>query len=266
MRSEFLKTYLTFDGTTLQVDDLNMVNKKAFTLAEVLITLGIIGIVAALTMPSLIANYKKQEYVTQLKKAVSTIEQGFRKRMADIECTDLNCGGIQEFMYPDYFESEIKKNFEIVSACPAKPECMPRDKSGNLLKYKNLGEGYAAKGLKDYSIFILKSGAIIGLQDTFCAPVKTTKAAGFDYNCAFVLIDVNGLKSPNQFGRDVFYFLLNEMGLLVPMYGEQWSLSDSGTTTGNWRNNKDYCDTPRKTSSGLGCAARLIENGWKMDY
>lgn len=60
MRSEFLKTYLTFDGTTLQVDDLNMVNKKAFTLAEVLITLGIIGIVAALTMPSLIANYKKQ--------------------------------------------------------------------------------------------------------------------------------------------------------------------------------------------------------------
>ena len=56
------------------------------------------------------------------------------------------------------------------------------------------------------------------------------------------------------------------MGLLVPMYGEQWSLSDSGTTTCNWRNNKDYCDTPRKTSSGLGCAARLIENGWKMDY
>ena len=37
----------------------------AFTLAEVLITLGIIGIVAALTMPSLIANYKKMAYASQ---------------------------------------------------------------------------------------------------------------------------------------------------------------------------------------------------------
>ena len=43
-------------------------NKKfAFTLAEVLITLGIIGVVAAMTMPSLIANYKKKQAVTQLK-------------------------------------------------------------------------------------------------------------------------------------------------------------------------------------------------------
>jgi prepilin-type N-terminal cleavage/methylation domain-containing protein len=49
--------------------------KKAFTLAEVLITLGIIGIVAALTMPSLIANYQKQQTVTQLQKAYSVLNQ-----------------------------------------------------------------------------------------------------------------------------------------------------------------------------------------------
>ena len=55
----------------------------AFTLAEVLITLGIIGVVAALTLPTLIANYRNQAYVTQLEKTVSMLEQGFKKVLAD---------------------------------------------------------------------------------------------------------------------------------------------------------------------------------------
>ena len=46
---------------------------RAFTLAEVLITLGIIGVVAALTLPTLISNYKKQTYVTGLQKAYSVL-------------------------------------------------------------------------------------------------------------------------------------------------------------------------------------------------
>ncbi len=49
--------------------------KKAFTLAEVLITLGTIGIIAALTMPSLIQNTKKQEASSRLKKFISVINQ-----------------------------------------------------------------------------------------------------------------------------------------------------------------------------------------------
>ena len=49
--------------------------KNGFTLAEVLITLGIIGIVAALTMPSLIQNSKRQETSARLKKFYSTMSQ-----------------------------------------------------------------------------------------------------------------------------------------------------------------------------------------------
>src|SRR5574344_2249191 len=47
----------------------------AFTLAEVLITLGIIGVFAALTIPTLINNYEKQATVTRLKKAYSVLNQ-----------------------------------------------------------------------------------------------------------------------------------------------------------------------------------------------
>lgn len=50
---------------------------NGFTLAEVLITLGIIGIVAALTLPSLITNYREKQRVTQLKKIYSTLQQAF---------------------------------------------------------------------------------------------------------------------------------------------------------------------------------------------
>src|SRR5574344_915178 len=55
----------------------------AFTLAEVLIVLGIIGIVAALTIPTLMANVQKQQYVTALKKFYSTQTEGFARMLAE---------------------------------------------------------------------------------------------------------------------------------------------------------------------------------------
>lgn len=55
----------------------------AFTLAEVLITLGIIGVVAALTIPTLISNHQKKVYVTQLKKSVNSVSNGVRLILAE---------------------------------------------------------------------------------------------------------------------------------------------------------------------------------------
>ena len=62
--------------------------KKAFTLAEVLITLGIIGIVAEMTMPALIANYQERVIVSQLKKVYSTLSQA--DKMAEAEYADIS--------------------------------------------------------------------------------------------------------------------------------------------------------------------------------
>ena len=56
--------------------------KKAFTLAEVLITLLIIGVVAALTIPSVISNYQQQEFKTGLKKAVSVLNEAIQTNIA----------------------------------------------------------------------------------------------------------------------------------------------------------------------------------------
>ena len=58
-------------------------NKKGFTLAEVLITLGIIGVVAALTLPALIQNYQKKATATSVKKAYSELNQIIERAKAD---------------------------------------------------------------------------------------------------------------------------------------------------------------------------------------
>src|SRR5699024_1889868 len=56
--------------------------RKAFTLAEELITLAIIGVVAALTIPSVISNSQQQEFKTGLRKAVSVLNSAITMNMA----------------------------------------------------------------------------------------------------------------------------------------------------------------------------------------
>ena len=54
---------------------MNKLKEKAFTLSEIIITLGIIGIVAALTIPTLIQNSNSKKFLTQFKKSISTLNQ-----------------------------------------------------------------------------------------------------------------------------------------------------------------------------------------------
>lgn len=58
--------------------------KSAFTLAEVLITLGIIGVVAAMTLPVLTQKYQKMVLKNQYKKVYSTLSQAYSKAVFDI--------------------------------------------------------------------------------------------------------------------------------------------------------------------------------------
>ena len=68
--------------------------KNAFTLSEVLITLGIIGVVASLTMPSLIKNYRHRVLKTQFAKSYSILSQILEE--AKIEYNDCNANNTEE--------------------------------------------------------------------------------------------------------------------------------------------------------------------------
>jgi prepilin-type N-terminal cleavage/methylation domain-containing protein len=227
--------------------------RKAFTLAEVLITLGIIGVVAAITLPTLIQNYKKQVYVNQLKKSVSTIEQGLKKMIAD-EGVD-NLMQVPELEHCLWSVENHPYYMKYFKAVVVKPDSLYPD-----------GYYYINGEHQDYwwlfgdsanDSFYFNDGSLVSFA------INTTNNGIY---AGYVFIDINGDKKlPNKLGRDMFYFAVLYNGNLTPMY------ADIGGNSDYWRKSTIYCGTPDSSTipantEGNGCAARIIENGWKMDY
>src|SRR5574344_1461713 len=99
------------------------IKRIAFTLAEVLIVLGIIGIVAAMTIPTLMNKVAKQEYVTELRKFYSTQTDGWSRLLAD--------EGVQQLEDTSVFQSMTSSFCSTSFANPA--SCKPF--FDNLKKY-----------------------------------------------------------------------------------------------------------------------------------
>ena len=82
--------------------------KRGFTLAEVLITLGIIGVVAAMTIPTLMSTFAKQRTETQLKAFYSRINQTIKMSIADNGDPD---GWVEERAYSYDEQVEFLKQY-----------------------------------------------------------------------------------------------------------------------------------------------------------
>ena len=150
-----------------------------FTLAEVLITLGIIGVVAAMTLPTLINNYKKQQTIAQLKKAYSEISQVFQRAEADHETMDTWDFSAYEEGYPrtSYFaENYFLPYIKTIKICnPSSTDCFT-----------------------------------INVADTHIAAIT---ASGYSFNLwvdrtsigGWIYVDVNGPNQrPNELNKDIF--------------------------------------------------------------
>ena len=253
--------------------------KKGFTLAEVLITLGIIGVVAALTIPSLIANYQKQVWVNQLKKTVSVLENGFKKAMADdgvdkLYNTELwsylpNTGAsCTSYFYCATFLDNLSKYFNLT----IDKKSTPPSRSFSNLNNNSTVWSYP-------TIITFTDGAQIGFNTIY----KSTTSVGFiplgGYGLTCFILDVNGEKKPNKLGRDVFAFVLTDDGLVTP-FGSRAVISKWCRDTGCGNSGNEQCiqnctnayvwdvgtNSCTESGNGFGCAGRIIEKGWKMDY
>ncbi len=247
---------------------------KAFTLAEVLITLGIIGVVAALTIPALITNYQKTQYSVSAKKAYTQMNQVLQQLA-------VNNGTIESIA--DYFGSStdagqaIASKYKVVKTCPPSQqdeECFA--------KFDNNYDGSANStsiwnGARTYYKFITADGMSFAVYsyDDNCTQNKGFAAAPdappTNSTCGLVFIDVNGKKKPNYLGRDVFEFFItsNRTPILYPSRGFYFSNSNTGNiTTGgsDWWNysNSNRCGAGSK--DGWYCTGRLMEKSWEMDY
>lgn len=209
-------------------------HSQGFTLAEVLITLGIIGVVAALTLPILIGNYKKTAYVTGLQKAYSVLNNMTKTAMAKDEVstfidTDLGQAWNERYEGADDFENQLRSFF------PNAVEFFKNKYYSQLYcprEYSDVSgcQYYGSTGLQSLTYSnnncVLSSDSIL-----YCFAISSgidpqdgdrefagSAAPDSDYGFARqIMVDVNGFKRPNQLGRDIFFFAIGaKSGKVVP--------------------------------------------------
>lgn len=256
---------------------------RAFTLAEVLITLGIIGVVAAMTIPNLVKDYQKTQYVTALKKAYATTNQALKQMAADSGCIDdLKCTGLFDSSVTgqhNILGKALVKYFSVSQNCntATNQHCFA-DVTNAYYDgtYTGANPTYDVYGgykfvTADGTSFYIENYKNNCLTDgtNGSTDYSTGRTGNMKQTCGAIYIDVNGLKKPNAFGRDTFvFFITNGKGVtLYPLGG-----SDDGWNTGSvgdwwWQDgsgNLKRCYPSLK--NGYYCAGRVMEQGWQMNY
>lgn len=230
----------------------NNFKNKAFTLAEVLITLMIIGILALVTIPSLIQSWEEREAITKLKKTYAMLQQAFK--MAEIDNGS-----------PDTWNLTVSTTLtNLIPYLPVLKDCKNQDgcvytgmyKTLNGVDYVSIAANQAWSGYR----ILLKDNTSI-----FTASASNTCALSiFSVNgsaaCMNFMVDINGLKGPNVAGRDLFFFSMTKDGIM-PWGGS--NVKDENDQKLNRYPHSETC--VNKNYAGYGCARWIIERS-NMDY
>ncbi len=261
--------------------------KSGFTLAEVLVTLGIIGVVAALTAPALILSSRNQSNAAKLSVVVSNLENAFANAIAQEGADNLYgtrmwsqgrvnstegdkarfVGELGRYMVLNGYKDSDREFYQDVGGFhPMTADGSPNNAISNA--------SFAGDGVP-FTI-LTKSGAAIFIRTyTRLALLNENREAAIAQGCTYytnaadVMIDVNGTSAPNTLGRDIFWFQLGENGILYPCGGKDVDRIENG---GTWEENgRDNCTAANGFGTdanlkGIGCAARVIEEGYQMNY
>ena len=229
-------------------------NKKAFTLSEVLITLGVVGIVAVLTIPGVMKNYQNRLYTAQLEKIYAQVADAAQSIMNDEHTDDFyettaggatvcnattgDCTSGLGFFLQKYFKN-IKEN-----CLKTEEKCMPTTAGA----YKTVGGVNISPPSGNYFVQTVSGAAIGG----FYNPAN---------NCTSLVVDVNGVAPPNVAGRDVFAIDIRSNGTLA-----DYASGCSPTSVGAPASNCTAGNTSTLYEASSGCLNNIIEAGWKMEY
>lgn len=223
--------------------------QKAFTLAEVLITLGIIGVIAALTIPTLVKNYQKQQTAVKLEKMYSIISQAHKNAEVALGSSTNwgdpadSTGASFKAWWDEYFIPY--SNLSIIKTCTGatSAQCY-----SNKTKYLN-GNAHYLDTTSYY--LVLKDGTSLRLWSV---------SGGSGY----IEVDINGLSSPNVLGKDIFNIQILYKKSKIVMYGQGISRNTILLSSNNNSCNKD----PETHYAGTYCGAVIQQDGWQIkdDY
>lgn len=245
--------------------------KYGFTLAETLITLGIIGVVAAITIPTLISNYKKRIVENQLKTAYSLITQSI------ITSETVN-GSFENWDYSANtdFDKYIFSHLKIAKNCGKRGKgCFKAiPEVNNIDGWYSLDGTYlrgSSEGPSNFSKVILSNGMSLAVMTSG------------NHIYRFV-IDINGpQKGESIMGKDIFKFTLADG--VTNAEASNWSTDKGlrpGTECANGSTHKratidkllndpscrggcnKMATSANSRSIGEACSAVIMKNGWKI--
>ena len=250
--------------------------KNGFTLAEVLITLGIIGVVAAITLPALVANHQKQVLKTGLKKAYSRLNEAAARYHADngepLQPEDFNNNPakINEFIQTYYnapVYCGVKGSFTAGNGCSNADNGFVN----NHKCYNDIMGLFVARYGRDGQ-WVLPDGSFLMAYYNDSVGAIWTPGITLGSKVAFWMsVDVNGAKPPNRWGKDTFVFQLMPSGRFLPLgvVGTTWEemgknnvlITDEAEADGN------FCNINSTSAlNGITCTDNALydENFWKQ--
>ena len=221
--------------------------EKGFTLAEVLITVGIIGVIASIALPALQDNYTKQQIPVLLAKAINSLETASRQALLETGARNL----------PEINYKERTKIFSVILAPYLQFVKLPIDKVAYYDVMQSNGSIITAKNM-----YKTKDGiTFIPCEETLYVWKNFTDPR---YSASYyqIVIDINGpKKGPNKNAVDIFFVTLDGKGNVIPNggaeYKEYFRKDDIVWTT--------KCNKTR-VRDARACTASIVENGYNVIY
>jgi len=220
----------------------------------VLITLSIIGVIAAITIPSLIANHQKTTLETQFAKMYRNLSHVVNMAIAEhgaIDTWDWKNEQYTEEEMNNFVKKYFAPNLNIIKFCPA---------GGEAGCFQN--PSYTTMKGTIYSINMndtTRPSAV--LADGTMARFNFNTTSGYRRSLTFQ-VDINGAKKPNALGRDLFFFAFYpESNDFVP-FGIYKVEEDN--TLG--KNSREDLENNCINQTGDVCTALMVMDGFKMNY
>ncbi len=224
-----------------------------FTLAEVLITLGIIGVVAAMTIPNLIQNQQKRKMEAVLKEDYSILQQVVKFTEYDDVSLDLAIPDSTEGMKL-WFETFMKPHLKYGAICYNKAGCWQNKGHAKALTGAIAYADNNAIGIGQGLITIrLLNGSNLCI-DGWTSPTHLKSIFGVDVPSSSLImyIDVNGDSLPNTVGKDIFIFVWTPDEGLVP----------AGKDVSKELVDKNCSMSAGGSTAGYYCMKKVKDNGW----
>lgn len=233
-------------------------HKKSFTLAETIITLTIVGIIAALTIPNLLRKYSDHADIVRVNEAYSILDNALKMAIADkgpIENWDWPNPKVQ---YNDnnssYLAKVLSEHLKVEKICDSYIMGKWENKCFNDLSgyYYNLLGNFASGN----GTVTSRRGQMILVNGMRLYINSNTTDGSYNGEFGSITVDINGKKTPNRLGYDVFSFKIGRNGLTKKAIG-WWATYDSSSC--------NITNTAATQLGGISCSYWIYYKG-NMDY